>query len=507
MEKIPLQEITPERHPELFEKVGIESEQIEISAIEKISFWAIVWQQFKKNKSGMFGLCCIITLVLLAIFAPAITLDKPFYCSIQDEGTYFPWLKSLFDRNFFENGVDIFFNLLMLLMPLYLLAFYIVRKKMGKAFYLYIVKIFLCFIFTHLVLFGIVNFACCYGIEPSYYNALMQKIGITPLFQIDHAGIDFSDNAPVPEALRAELLRKKYDLSENAVFKVIELNKAWEIQEQGLSKYSLKLQGDKLNLYQNVLQSQGKTFSYLFPPRRYGYRETDITEMNPRPPSQKFPLGTSREGHDLVSRMLYGTRISLTIGVVAVSIYIAIGIILGASAGFFGGKVDLCISRFIEIMICFPSFFLILTLAAFVDKPSIFHIMIIIGITHWTTVARLVRGEFLRLRGIDYVQAAIALGLNKSRIIFSHVLPNALGPVLVTATFGVAASILTESTLSFLGLGDPSAPSWGVILSQGRALGKMWLILTPGLAIFFIVSVFNLVGEGLRDALDPKLRQ
>ncbi|NUM35849.1 MAG: ABC transporter permease [Candidatus Brocadiae bacterium] len=507
MEKIPLQEITPQKYPDLFEKVGIESEQIEISAIEKVSFWTIVWQQFRKNKTGMFGLYCITLLVLLAIFAPAITLDKPFYCSIQDEGIYFPWFKSLFDRNFFENGVDIFFNLLMLLTPLYLLAFHLIRKKMGKAFYLHIVKIFLCFVLVHLVLFGIVNFGYRYGIEPSYYNELMQKTGITPLFQIDHAEIAFTDNVPVPDALRAELLRKKYPLSENAVFKVLEMNKAWEIQEAQKSKYSLRLQGDKLNVYQNILQSKGKSFSYLFPFRRYGYRETDITEMNPRPPSNQFPLGTNREGHDLIARMLYGTRISLTIGVVAVSIYITIGIILGASAGFFGGKVDLCISRFIEIMICFPSFFLILTLAAFVDKPSIFHIMIIIGVTHWTTVARLVRGEFLRLRGIDYVQAAIALGLNKSRIIFSHVLPNALGPVLVTATFGVASSILTESTLSFLGLGDPSAPSWGVILSQGRVLGKMWLILTPGLAIFFIVSVFNLVGEGLRDALDPKLRQ
>jgi len=133
--------------------------------------------------------------------------------------------------------------------------------------------------------------------------------------------------------------------------------------------------------------------------------------------------------------------------------------------------------------------------------------MFIIGLTHWTGVARLVRAEFLKLRNMDYVQAAIALGLSKGRIMFGHVLPNAMAPVLVSATFGVAAAILTESSLSFLGLGDPSAPSWGEMLNIGRLEGKIWLILSPGIAIFFIVSVFNLVGEALRDALDPRLRQ
>ena len=257
---------------------------------------------------------------------------------------------------------------------------------------------------------------------------------------------------------------------------------------------------------QKIQERPSETFA-VYPFRKFSVRQTDVSEINPRPLSSKFWLGTDKEGHDVFSLMVYGGRISLTIGIVAVSIYIGIGILIGATAGFFGGKIDLWISRFIEIMICFPTFFLILTLAAFVEKPSIFYIMVIIGVTGWTTVARLIRAEFLRLRNIDYVQAAIALGYSKPKIIFGHILPNALGPVLVSATFGIASSILTESSLSFLGLGDPSAPSWGVILSDGRLYLKMWLILGPGIAIFFVVSIFNLVGEGLRDALDPKLRQ
>jgi peptide/nickel transport system permease protein len=204
--------------------------------------------------------------------------------------------------------------------------------------------------------------------------------------------------------------------------------------------------------------------------------------------------------------MLYGTRISLTIGVVAVGIYVAIGVVLGAVAGYFGGWVDVTVSRLIEVMLCFPTFFLILTLAALVQDRSIFHVMLIIGVTSWTGVARLVRAEFLKHKHLEYTQAARALGIPTWRVLFVHILPNAMAPVLVSSTFGIAGAILVESSLSFLGIGDLNVPSWGETLNSGRVEGKLWLILAPGLAIFFVVTVFNLVGEGLRDALDPKLR-
>jgi peptide/nickel transport system permease protein len=243
----------------------------------------------------------------------------------------------------------------------------------------------------------------------------------------------------------------------------------------------------------------------IFPLRHFNYRATDPSR-SVQEPSLRHWVGTDTEGRDVFARMLYGTRVSLTIGVVAVSIYVTIGVILGALAGFFGGWVDATISRAIEVMICFPSFFLILTLAAFVEERSIFHVMIIIGITSWTGVARLIRAEFLKHKALEYAQAAVALGIPRRRIIFRHILPNAIAPVLVTATFGAASAVLTESGLAFLGLGDLSAPSWGMTLSAGRSEGALWLILAPGFAVFVLVSVLNLVGEGLRDALDPKLR-
>ncbi len=228
-----------------------------------------------------------------------------------------------------------------------------------------------------------------------------------------------------------------------------------------------------------------------------------------RPPSWQYPLGTDDLGRDVLVRMLYGARISLLVGFVAVGISTLIGIVLGAVAGFYGGWVDTLIMRFVDIMLCFPTFFLILAVIAFLD-PSIWNIMIVIGLTSWMGVARLIRAEFLSLRQRDFVQAAQALGASDGRLIFCHILPNALSPVLVSATLGVAGAILTESALSFLGIGvQPPTPSWGNMLIVGKqTLGSAWwLSVFPGLAILVTVLGYNLLGEGIRDALDPRLKE
>jgi len=217
-------------------------------------------------------------------------------------------------------------------------------------------------------------------------------------------------------------------------------------------------------------------------------------------------LGADSLGRDLLSRLIWGARVSLAVGLVATVIQVAIGIIMGALAGYYGGWVDLIISRFIEIVQTFPVFFLILIMVAFVG-PSILNIMVIIGLVSWTGIARLVRGEFIRLRGEDFVVASEALGVPNSRTIFRHVLPNALGPVMVAATFGVASGILTESALSFLGVGiQLPLPSWGALLIESRSAEHWWIQIFPGLLIFLTVLLYNLFGEGVRDALDPRLK-
>lgn len=239
----------------------------------------------------------------------------------------------------------------------------------------------------------------------------------------------------------------------------------------------------------------------------YDPDKTDVS-LKLKPPSPHNYLGTDQLGRDVLSRMLYGSRISLTVGFIAVGISIFIGIFIGATAGYYGGWVDSILMRFVDTMLCFPSFFLILTIVALLG-PSIFNIMVVIGITSWEGTARFVRAEFLSLRERDYVQAAKALGVKDGRIIFRHILPNALAPVFVTATLGVASAILIEASLSFLGFGvQPPAPSWGNILTEGRTyiFDAWWLTVFPGLAILIGVLSFNLVGEGIRDAVDPRLR-
>lgn len=215
-----------------------------------------------------------------------------------------------------------------------------------------------------------------------------------------------------------------------------------------------------------------------------------------------FWLGTDSVGRDVASQLLAGARISLTIGLVATGLSLLIGLILGAVSGYFGGWVDLLIQRLVEVMMCFPTFILILVVVAILGR-DIFIIMTVIGLTSWAGTARLVRGEFLAQSVRDYVAAGQALGLGSPRIMFRHILPNALTPLLIAATFGIAGAVTSESGLAFIGLGDPNVTSWGALLEQGRQnIAYWWLIWLPGLAVFILVSALNLVGNGLREAAD-----
>jgi peptide/nickel transport system permease protein len=226
------------------------------------------------------------------------------------------------------------------------------------------------------------------------------------------------------------------------------------------------------------------------------------------PPSPAHLLGTDTLGRDVLSRIIYGSRVSLKVGFVAVGLATLIGLIVGALAGYYGGWVDQVLMRLVDLMLCFPAFFLILAVIA-VLQPSIYVIMAVIGLTSWMGVARLVRAEFLSLREREFVTAARALGASDIRLILRHMLPNALAPVMVSATLGVAGAILTESALSFLGLGvQPPTPSWGNILTAGKDNIEIawWLSVFPGLAILVTVMSYNLLGEGIREAIDPRLK-
>ncbi len=400
--------------------------------IGSVSYAESVLRRMSKNRIALLGAYAIMGLCGLATCAPLLALNQPFYWNA-GQGTEFPWFSALFNRLFFENSVDVFFNLLLVALPLVVLGVVALRRWRPKL---------------------SLSRAAAYG---------SAAVGLLFL-------------ALTTERLGS--LENPMHFTERVV--------NYRVERQRLTEL-------------------GQPPSSLFPLIPYSYRETDPVRSL-ETPGRTHWLGTDTEGRDVFCRMLYGTRISLTIGVVAVFIYCSIGIVLGALAGYFGGWVDNVVSRLVEVMITFPSFFLILTLAALIQERSIFHVMVIIGLTSWTGVARLVRAEFLRQKSLDYVQAARAMGLSPARVIVVHILPNAIAPALVSATFGIASAILIESSLSFLGVGDLSVASWGETLNTGRVQQKLWLVLAPGAAIFFVVTVFNLVGEGVRDALDPKLR-
>ena len=453
------------------------------------TYGQIVWGQFKKYKVSYFSMYGVLGLFVIAMISPLIALNVPIYLYVpggvgpeQIQGISFPWFIALFDQNFFNSGVDIFFNFLLFFVPLAVGTWMVsdhlsVAPTKGYAtptpFYAGIGVLGLAMVFLAVALNGVLSL---------HFVVTLILVALTG-FGTYHLSY---------EADRTR--RRSVFLMAATVLGAIGFVMVYY---HGFRQPYVDYQ---------ALRELDDGIVALFPLLEHSYRDVNLMATS-APPSMEHLLGTDAIGRDVFTRILYGTRISLTIGVVAVGIYATIGIILGSLAGYFGGRVDALILRLIEIMMCFPVIFLLLTLAGFIEEASVFHIMLIIGLTGWTGIARLVRGEFLRLRNQDFVQAAVALGFSQPRIIFRHVMPNAIQPVYVAATFGIAGAILIEATLAFLGVGPPDVPSWGQILTSGRNTQNMTMILASGFAIFIVISLLNLIGEGLRDATDPKLRK
>jgi peptide/nickel transport system permease protein len=483
------------------------------------TYWDIVKGQFRKNRTAVAALYLTIGLFALAIVAPLLATSSPFYLKTKD-GTEFPWFRDLFDQNRFQGGVDLFFNLLLVATPFVLLAVrFLPTKRVLQVSGVVILYVFFCMAGPKDWLEGDVGRIAFYPQhvlrysydKRDYLDLQETRLGrILAEQKIDVFERRLGQSRAALAALAAEPLPTLEELTDDARANAEAKKVAAEDQVKSAER---ELAAWRVKLKELEERAADPAFAYtaVMPPIGYHHDDNDEERIVERPTWSGWGaghfLGTDRNGRDVLARIIYGTRVSLTIGVIAVAIYCTIGTILGALAGYFGGWVDILIMRLVEIMICFPVFAFILIVVAVTGSKNIFLIMVVIGIVRWTGVTRLIRGQFLTERSLDYVVAAQALGIPARRIVFKHVLPNAIHPMFVAATFGVAAAILLESGLAFLGLGDPTVPSWGQLLLEGRQTGKLWLILSPGVAIFITVTLLNLVGEGLRDALDPKLRQ
>jgi peptide/nickel transport system permease protein len=412
-------------------------------AIHGEAYLDIVWRQFKKNRFALAAMGLLGPVFLLAIFAPLVASSSPLVFRDADGRTIYPWLRALFNPG---ETVDFVFNMALV----------------------------------------------------GFLPWVVVGVGLDQLWK----GLGMAGRGRVPAAAALYLAL------------IAALCATFSLGHLGPdNRYAGR------SFAEEQLKSPDRVRGF-YTPIPFGPTEQDI-ESRFKPPlfvkaedhcktaTDGFVhiLGTDNDGRDVLARMLYGARISLTIGFVAVAIYLVIGVVLGALAGYFGGTLDIVISRVVEVVMVFPSFFLILTLVALLGQ-SIYIIMIVIGLTGWTSVARLTRGEVLKQRAIDYVAAARAVGSSHLRIIFRHILANALSPALVVVPFGIADAIVTEAGLSLLGFGvrEP-APSWGTLLHLVNGnYNYWWLLVFPSLAIFATVTLFNLVGGGLRDAMDPKLR-
>lgn len=479
---------------------------------------AMAMKLFWRQPSARWGVAILTVFALFGTYAPFLSGDIALLWW-DETGLSFPGISALFNKTVFRDAHDYFFNLLALTTPLFLGTALVAKKRLrpGRVIKWGLLGTVGLFALTLLPLFP----------GPEGFDSLWTKRGLPAADYtryVRQAELEKGDLATT--ATRNDRLldadgqtwtvlfrtSRPYDATGQAVDNG-DPNAVVDETGKALTRTYLRVTAD--GGATTVLKDPGdlhapKLVTALFPIVPHRFYETYDGMVLALPgavnPSteRRFLLGADGSGRDIFARMCYGARISLTIGIVATVISMTIGIVVGAIAGYFGGWVDIVIMRLVEIMMCFPSFLLVLIVVAMVGR-ELMVIIVVFGLTGWAGTARLVRGEFLSLAQREYVLAARTLGFNRPRIMFRHVLPNSLTPLLISAAFSIAGAVLAESGLSFLGLVEARTPSWGLILSEGRTYPEyVHIIYVPGLAIFALVTSLNLIGNALREAMDPR---
>lgn len=481
-------------------------------------YWISVRKQFSRHKLAVFSLFIISLYVLVGIYAPFLASSRPLFVKF-DGQWYFPLFRYLFYTGFYTKTIDIFFNILIFTFPFFVWSIWKSNKTV-----LAITTAVQLVLFTYIVTTTPSDPAADTSLSRARHEAY-KKLTVPPSWEFDLKYM--SPYEKLNEVLRYHLLKEQNDrlIQYESAFhessgdeKFIptlwnQIQNRYHKQIEDLSKAS-----DEQSIARRTalidrhewLEKQSQQLQYLTMPLLRNFHWEDDAggqqSLNKHIPWWEL---TRINRKDLISGLIFGVRISLVVGILSVALALAIGIPFGAAAGYYGGKFDIIVSRLLEIWESMPVFFMLLLVVAMTQSKSIFIVISVIGLFGWTTFARFIRGEFFKQRNLPYVEACKAQGFSNSYIIFTHILPNAIPPVLTLLPFSIMGAITSEAALSFLGLGEEGSASWGVLMDEGRAAfpGESYLLWPPAILLTVLLIAIALVGDAMRDALDPKLQQ
>lgn len=494
-------------------------------------YWMMIWKQFCKHPLGKGALAVVVLFCLVGIYAPFLAASKPFIVQYDGEW-YFPLFRYLFYPGYYTKRLDIFFNLLIFTFPAALLVMYVFRQRkrtmsvaLGLIFFLQIVSF--------------IYFAYGPALDPAYSKALVDERQkalrshplpswdfdlryMTPYARLNlvlrgqqryrqHVRLQkFATSRESEELFKGlpTLWQEQRDNEEKEIARLKEVLAANSGSEEARShaEASINYIVDR----RQWIESQQKMLRYEIMPLIRPFHWEDDAGGN-QSLNQKVPFWelTRINRKDLMAALIFGVRISLVVGLLSVGLALAIGLPIGALAGYYGGTFDIIVSRLLEIWEAMPTFFMLLMIVAITQSKSIFLVIAIIGIFGWTSFSRYIRGEFFKQRNLPYTEACRSLGFSDSKIIFSHIFPNAIPPVLTLLPFAIMGAITSEAGLSFLGLGEEGSSSWGVLMDEGRTAfpGESYLLWPPAILLTMLLVAIAMVGDSFRDALDPKMQR
>lgn len=488
-------------------------------------YWMMIWRQFYKHKLGRAALWVVVAFCVIGIYAPFLAASKPLV--VQYDGVwYFPLFRYLFYSGYYTKGLDIFFNILIFTVPAALLALYFFRRH-SRSLWMSLGVIFILQI--SLFIYFVYGMAEDPAFDASLSRARTKEMASHPLPSWKRDLQYMTPYAKLNLLLRYQQRLAQQERLKKYAADPDNMPTLWQLEKNNQEREIKRLQG---LLASSAKESEGTgkiqaSLDYILERRHWLESQLSLLHYEVMPLirpfhweddaggdqsfNQRLPFWelTRINRKDLVAALIFGVRISLVVGVLAISLALVIGVPIGAFAGFYGGKFDIIVSRLLEIWEAMPTFFMLLMVVAILQSKSIFLVIAVIGIFGWTTFSRYIRGEFFKQRNLPYVEACRSMGFHDSHIMFSHIMPNALPPILTLIPFSIMAAITSEAGLSFLGLGEEGSCSWGVLMAEGRSAfpGESYLLWPPAILLIILLVAIALVGDSMRDALDPKMHR